>query len=125
MAYSQASLFVLSDNDPDTLDQSTTDRSVENIKEKSKRISLHSNFAKPKLYASPARQNRVYKTVIMSESINDPAAAAATSGSSLPAEEVQIDLTKLNALSSEVISKQATVSSDLERRKNGRLTCCL
>jgi hypothetical protein len=43
----------------------------------------------------------------------------------LPAEEVQIDLTKLNALSPEVISKQATVSSYLERRKVRGLTYCL
>ena len=43
-------------------------------------------------------------------SINDPAAAAAASGSTLPAQEVQVDLTKLNALSPEVISKQATIN---------------
>jgi len=43
-------------------------------------------------------------------SVNDPAAAAASSGSSYPIQEAQVDLTKLNALSPEVISKQATVS---------------
>ena len=43
--------------------------------------------------------------------INDPArAAAAAAGDGLPHEEVKLDLTKLNALSPEVISKQATVS---------------
>jgi len=45
-------------------------------------------------------------------SVNDPvAAAAASAGSSYPSQEVQMDLTKLNALSPEVISKQATVSA--------------
>jgi len=42
--------------------------------------------------------------------VNDPSTAAASAGSSLPAEEVEVDLMKLNALSPEVISKQATVS---------------
>ncbi|WRT65007.1 uncharacterized protein IL334_001948 [Kwoniella shivajii] len=45
----------------------------------------------------------------MSESINDPAAAAA-SGPSGALEEVQVDVTKLTALSPEVISKQATIN---------------
>lgn len=43
-------------------------------------------------------------------SINDPAAAALAAESSVPAQEITVDLTKLNALSPEVISKQATVS---------------
>lgn len=42
-------------------------------------------------------------------SINDPAAAAFAAEASASAGEVQIDLAKLNALSPEVISKQATV----------------
>lgn len=40
--------------------------------------------------------------------INDPIAAA-SSGPSEPVQEVQVDVTKLTALSPEVISKQATV----------------
>lgn len=40
--------------------------------------------------------------------INDPIAAA-SSGPSEPIQEVQVDVTKLTALSPEVISKQATV----------------
>lgn len=40
--------------------------------------------------------------------INDPIAAA-SSGPSEPVQEVQVDVTKLAALSPEVISKQATV----------------
>ena len=48
----------------------------------------------------------------MAESINDPAAAAAAAMATVPAQEINVDLTKLNALSPEVISKQATVSTD-------------
>lgn len=47
---------------------------------------------------------------IMSGNLNDPAAAASVAGGSTPVQEVAVDLTKLNALSPEVISKQATVS---------------
>lgn len=43
-------------------------------------------------------------------SINDPAAAAYAAQAAADAAEVQVDLSKLNALSPEVISKQATVS---------------
>jgi hypothetical protein len=43
-------------------------------------------------------------------SINDPAAAFSGAEASAPVQEVQVDVTKLNALSPEVISKQATVS---------------
>ena len=46
----------------------------------------------------------------MAEAINDPAAAAASSANGVSTEDIKIDLTKLNALSPEVISKQATVS---------------
>jgi len=45
----------------------------------------------------------------MADTINDPLAAASSTGS-VPAEEVEIDTSKLTALSHEVISKQATVS---------------
>lgn len=41
--------------------------------------------------------------------VNDTTAAFAAGESDLPAQEVQVDLTKLTALSPEVISKQATV----------------
>jgi translation initiation factor 2 subunit 3 len=47
----------------------------------------------------------------MSGSVNDPAAtAAAAANGGLPVQEASIDVTKLNALSPEVISRQATVS---------------
>jgi hypothetical protein len=49
----------------------------------------------------------------MSTSINDPAAAFSGDASEGPVQEVQVDVTKLNALSPEVISKQATVSQTL------------
>lgn len=46
----------------------------------------------------------------MGEQINDPLSAASQAGgSAYPIEEVKVDLSKLNALSPEVISKQATV----------------
>ena len=48
----------------------------------------------------------------MADTINDPLAAASSTGS-VPAQEVEIDVTKLTALSHEVISKQATVSVNL------------
>jgi hypothetical protein len=51
----------------------------------------------------------------MSGNLNDPAAAASTAGGSAPAQEIAVDLGKLNALSPEVISKQATVSSARKR----------
>lgn len=41
--------------------------------------------------------------------VNDTTAAFAAGESGLPTQEVQVDLTKLTALSPEVISKQATV----------------
>lgn len=47
--------------------------------------------------------------------VNDTTAAFLAGESDAPAQEVQIDLTKLTALSPEVISKQATVS---RRRKD-------
>ncbi|ORX34385.1 elongation factor Tu GTP binding domain-domain-containing protein [Kockovaella imperatae] len=46
----------------------------------------------------------------MADAINDPAAAAASASMVVPTEEVKVDLTKLNALSPEVISKQATIN---------------
>jgi hypothetical protein len=49
----------------------------------------------------------------MSASINDPAAAFSGEASEVSVQEVQVDVTKLNALSPEVISKQATVSRTL------------
>jgi translation initiation factor 2 subunit 3 len=42
--------------------------------------------------------------------INDPIAAASTSAD-VPSQEISVDVTKLTALSHEVISKQATVRS--------------
>jgi len=55
---------------------------------------------------------RFHLHLLPTMSVNDPvAAAAASAGSSYPSQEVQMDLTKLNALSPEVISKQATVSA--------------
>ena len=42
--------------------------------------------------------------------VNDPVAAANSAAANAPLSEIQVDLTKLNALSPEVISKQATVS---------------
>ena len=44
-------------------------------------------------------------------SLNDPAAAAQAAESSVPTQAVEVDVTKLTALSPEVISKQATVST--------------
>ena len=44
-------------------------------------------------------------------SLNDPAAAAQSADSGVPTQEVSVDVTKLTALSPEVISKQATVST--------------
>lgn len=47
----------------------------------------------------------------MGEMINDPInGASQAGGSAYPIEEVKVDLTKLNALSPEVIINQATVS---------------
>jgi hypothetical protein len=48
-------------------------------------------------------------------SINDPAAAAYAAQAAAADAEVEIDLSKLNALSPEVISKQATVSCPISR----------
>lgn len=53
----------------------------------------------------------------MTDTINDPLAAASSTGS-VPAQEVDIDVTKLTALSHEVISKQATVSYALHTAPN-------
>lgn len=43
-------------------------------------------------------------------SLNDPAAAAQSADSGVPTQEVSVDVTKLTALSPEVISKQATIN---------------
>lgn len=48
-------------------------------------------------------------------SLNDPAAAAQAAESSVPTQAVEVDVTKLTALSPEVISKQATVSAAVQR----------
>jgi translation initiation factor 2 subunit 3 len=49
----------------------------------------------------------------MSKAVNDPAAAAANLSGGIPVQDVNVDVTKLNALSPEVISRQATVSHSL------------
>jgi hypothetical protein len=57
----------------------------------------------------------------MSGSVNDPAAAAAAASSGgIPAQEASIDVTKLNALSPEVIARQATVCPLSPSRIEGR-----
>lgn len=68
-------------------------------------IESHSQFEKKEEKATAGIQGSPFK--IMS-AINDPIAAA-SSGPSEPVQEVQVDVTKLTALSPEVISKQATV----------------
>jgi hypothetical protein len=46
----------------------------------------------------------------MSGAVNDPAAAAAKLHGGIPLQEASVDCSKLNALSPEVIARQATVS---------------
>jgi hypothetical protein len=46
----------------------------------------------------------------MSGAVNDPAAAAAKATGGIPLQEASVDCSKLNALSPEVIARQATVS---------------
>jgi len=45
----------------------------------------------------------------MSGAVNDPAAAAAKAPGGIPLQEASVDCSKLNALSPEVIARQATV----------------
>jgi len=49
----------------------------------------------------------------MSGAVNDPAAAAAKVNGGIPPQEASVDCSKLNALSPEVIARQATVSHSL------------
>jgi hypothetical protein len=46
----------------------------------------------------------------MSGAVNDPAAAAAKLHGGIPLQEASVDCSKLNALSPEVIARQATAS---------------
>lgn len=52
----------------------------------------------------------------MSGAVNDPAAAAAKASGGIPEQEASVDCSKLNALSPEVIARQATVSCILHLR---------
>jgi hypothetical protein len=70
--------------------------------------STYENISIPTATQLSAETTTLIHPTTMSEATNQPLAAAA---SSVPvAAPVEIDLTKLNALSPEVISKQATVS---------------